>query len=187
MTVIVGYADGDRVWMGSDTLGVNGWDRKHDAGPKVIRRSLGEGQGECLIGVSGDGALLSLIRHDLVVPQSVDGPVWDDDLWAFRVAQAITALCREAEPDLMNESGKGMNACALLGMGGRLWTVATNQAWPCTDGWGSIGSGDEYALGVLHALRHVGQLGPQAAIYLAIQAACRFDIHCGGDLHCEVA
>lgn len=185
MTVVVGITDGERVWMASDTLGVNGWDQKHDAGPKIIRRAVAE-SGECLIGVSGDGALLAMIRHDLDVPCSVRGDAWDADRWAYDVARKITDLCRDAKPDVMNESGKGMNASILLGFVGRLWTIATNQAWP-VESFAAIGSGDEYAMGVMHATETVGDLRPQERLYLAVQAACRFDLHCGGDLRLETA
>lgn len=182
MTVVAGFVHEGRVWMASDSLGVNGWDQTFDAGPKVVRKVIGEG--ECLIGVSGDGVLLSLLRHDLELP--TPAMTGDLDEWAFRVACAITDLCRESKPDVMHESGKAIAASMLLGAGGRLWMVATNQAWP-VDRWAAIGSGDEYAMGVLAAVDEIDPgLGPQERLWLAVKAACRFDLHCGGDMHLEV-
>lgn len=178
MTVVVAVADGARVWMGCDTLGVNGWDQKFHVESKIVRRQVGEG--ECLFGIAGAGAVIEMFRYDLEIPD-LDGDV---DRWVYDIARSITSLCASATPPVMNEAGTGINASVILGFAGRLWSIATNEAWK-RDPWTAIGSGDEYALGVLHACEHLGDLGPQDVIYLAVQAASRFDLHCGGDLHLE--
>lgn len=52
MTIIVGYADGERVWMASDSLLTFGTQAHPEPVRKILRRPVGR-SGDALIAMSG--------------------------------------------------------------------------------------------------------------------------------------
>lgn len=90
--------------MACDSLTVDGWEMKGSIGSKIVRLEVGREQ--ALLGVSGDAQLIPMLRHGLKLEAPDPGDDADCDGWAYRVACAVTELCVEARPPVMNEDGR---------------------------------------------------------------------------------
>lgn len=175
VTTVAALVEGGSCWMACDSLTVDGWEMKGSIGSKIVRLEVGREQ--ALLGVSGDAQLIPMLRHGLKLEAPDPGDDVGCDSWAYRVACAVTELCVEARPPVMNEDGRSQRGAVLLAAAGRLWSCATNQAWR-VGSYFAIGSGDNYAMGAFHALDAVGELGP-GRLHEVIEAACAFDLHSG--------
>ncbi|RBO87040.1 hypothetical protein [Nocardia puris] len=152
MTIIAAYATDDHVVMGCDTAST------HD-GTFVFRAStakiltLTTGTGEpVLFGASGHGAILPLLRRNLVLPERPSNRYVDD--WANATAAAITKILATANPPVThNDDGAGLDGNILMAWRNRIWLVHAHEALPTHGGIAAIGSGRDLALGAMHAYR----------------------------------
>lgn len=146
MTCIVGLVDRKTVYIGADSASVAGWTRRVTRLPKVFRR------GPFLIGYTTSFRMGQLLEHSLAVPPQ--GPERDDMRYMVTVfAEHVRALLKErgvAKIEANAESGGQF----LVGYRARLYSVQTDfQVNEMSDGFDAVGSGAEYALGALSALR----------------------------------
>lgn len=180
MTCIAALARDGRIAMAGDSR-----NNVHDrpiigAAAKVRHRMTSDGKDQMLFGVSGDGALMVLVRDRLHVDEAPK-PDADPHPWADAVAIALTELALEAS--IRDQDGR-LDGSALLGWNGRLWTLTHMQAIPHPNGVAAIGSGSDYAIGVMSAL--AGQdLEPAEIVTRAVACACEHDPWCAQpiDLH----
>lgn len=177
MTTVVAFADGETVWMAADSC-VNVYDRPIVGGATKILR-LDAGDDEVLLGLAGAGGIASVLP-ELTLPMSPEEGE-SAQAWANRCAIAITKLA--VEHGLVDDGQ--MDAYLLLGWHGLLWTIVHALAIPHPDGCAALGSGEGPAMGALDALR-ICDVGPEEAVRLAVEIACRRDRHSMPPIQVEV-
>jgi ATP-dependent protease HslVU (ClpYQ) peptidase subunit len=164
MTCIVGLVEQDKVIMGADSAGSDGWILLEYGSPKLFRN------GEFLIGFTSSWRMGQLLRYSLRPP--VMAP--DADIEEYMVTEFVEAVrtCFKdggwARKDEEQESG----GCFLVGVRGRLFFVDDDyQVGTLAEGFAAVGSGQMAALGSLFTSQ-----GQPASIRVeqALRAAERF-------------
>lgn len=151
MTTIIGFTDGETVWMAADRLAVSRWEQKFElATPKIVRRYVSTPTGKdghngyALLGVSGPSAFVDLLKR-MDLPNCGE----DVDAWASAVARKFTRAATDRGKYLTDDEGRP-SGTVLLGFAGHLWEIAAGAA--CRTPWPylAVGSGDDVALGAMH-------------------------------------
>jgi len=146
MTCIVGLVERGTVYVGADSASVSGWTSRVTRLPKVFRK------GPFLIGYTTSFRMGQLLEHSLHVP--AQGKERDDMRFMVTVfVEHVRQLLKDrgmAKVEANAESGGQF----LVGYNRRLYSVQTDfQVNEMADGFDAVGSGAEYALGALAALR----------------------------------
>ena len=165
MTCIVGLVDGDRVWMGGDSAGVNGLDITVRADTKVFRN------GDCLIGFTSSFRMGQLLHYRLEIP-SRDG---DTDLFRYMVVDFVDAVrnCLKDGGYAHRSNDVETGGTFMVGLEGRLFTVQSDyQVGEAVRGYHAIGCGSDYALGSLAST--AGQ-PPEERVLKALECAELFN------------
>ena len=171
MTCIVGIRSKGKVWLGSDSIMVSGWDSTacHD---KLFR------SGPYLLACSGAPALHNVIQYDPKVLPEPKGP-----FFRHVVTKLIPAL-----RDIAKNTGQMKKAgeveqetpsTFLLAYKGYLCSVFGDfQILRPTRPWVVEGVGRSAARGALYAIYRGGRpkMVPHAQIILALEAATEFSI-----------
>lgn len=162
MTCVVGLVDKKTVYIGADSASVSGWTSRITSLPKVFRR------GPFLIGYTTSFRMGQLLEHALEVP--AQGAETNDRRYLVTVfAETVRSLLKErgvAKIEANTESGGQF----LVGYRGHLYSVQSDfQVNEMADGFDAVGSGAEYALGALAALRTMKPM-PRLKRALAISA-----------------
>ena len=165
MTCIIGVVENGNVHMAGDCAGSSEWETRKLAFPKVFRN------GELLIGVCGLPQAIHVVRYNFAPEPQPGG---DDDMKYIVnvVAGGIRSVLRVAEiiPATMTDEMPAITF--LVGYRGHLYEIDHSfQVVEWSDGFNAIGSGREYALGVLYALP---PMSPRARIDTAMSAAAPF-------------
>lgn len=169
MTCIVGIEYRDergsrRVILGGDSAGVGGWVHIHRADPKVFS------VGPYVIGFTTSFRMGQIIRYAALPEPPTDADVEVlDHFMATQFINAIRNALKEggwAQKEKEREDGGSF----LVGVrGATLYRVDSDfQVGRSLDRYQAIGSGDEIALGALHATR---DLPPEQRVTLALEAA----------------
>jgi hypothetical protein len=171
VTVVAAATDGRTVWMATDSQSSENGGRIWTV-DKLRRIPVGR-HGTSVFAAAGDHRLVPLARH-LAAPFEPD-PHSDGDCdgWAQAIAEAWTQLACEAAPPVTDDDGL-VSGYAILGYAGRIWTVMTNVADQVRDGYASIGSGGELALGILAAT----EAPLEDRVRQAVTFACRHHDGC---------
>jgi ATP-dependent protease HslVU (ClpYQ) peptidase subunit len=163
MTCIVGFVEGDTVWMGGDSAGVGGYDLTVRADQKVFRN------GQMLFGFISSFRMGQLLRYALTIPDH-DPRV---DIDKFMVTTFIDAVrdCLKTKGWASTKDGTEQGGTFLVGYAGRLFVIGSDyQVGRPRDEFSAVGCGESYALGALFATPH---LHGHERIDLALQAAER--------------
>lgn len=188
MTVIVGITDGDKVYMGSDSL-ISGENEVQSLRtPKIIKKQCYQDCGmidetnTIFIGVSGTLRGLQLLQYQWEPPiQSQDQQ--DDEYIHVNVLNSIHTLFIEYGSGLIFDNQDQHPDNFLIGYKGRLYNLDSNyQIYETNKPYAAIGSGDAYALGSLKTNDHQIYSNSEACIYYAIEAAIEFCPTCGGEI-----
>ncbi len=179
MTAIVGFADGQSVWIGGDSAGVAGHQLSVRADEKVFK------VGEFLVGFTSSFRMGQLLRHGWVPPlpnvvrngeRIVDQDV--SEFLATKFIDAVRARLKEggfAERDKEVERG----GYFVLGFRGRLFSVMSDyQVAEFADPYAAAGCGEDIALGAMFATREMKD--PEARIRIALEAAERHSAYVRG-------
>jgi ATP-dependent protease HslVU (ClpYQ) peptidase subunit len=166
MTAIVGIAEKGKVWIGGDSQATRGGTKLRLAEGKVAQN------GEFLIGTCGPHRFLNLAKHIFEPPPLVA----DADLDAFMAnefSDAWRACVRQSGQLSVEDSLESYDGMILVGVRGCLYEVdssfGTVRSLDC---YAAIGSGDNIALGALHATKG---MQPEKRIKLALEAAAKWD------------
>lgn len=172
MTTVAAVARAGWVWMAADSCN-NVHDRPIVGSAQKITRKVIDGR-PVLFGVCGAGALAQLTARRLQLPHLPTFADWQTDAplqaWAHDAASAVTDMARGH--GITRDSGV-IDGTLLMGFAGRLWTITDHQAIPQPDGIAAIGSGDELAIGALHAL--IDEVDAAWAVRRALEIACAHD------------
>lgn len=164
MTCIVGFVEGDTVWMGGDSAGVGGLDLTVRTDAKVFKN------GPMLFGFTSSFRMGQLLRYALTVPERSK----DTDIDRWMVTTFIDAVrdCLNSKGFAKKEHEQESAGTFLVGYEGRLFCVQDDyQVAIAADGFASCGCGYQVANGALFATQH---LRGRDRVLLALEAAERF-------------
>lgn len=178
MTCIVGVVEGDKVWMGGDSAGTNGWlDQVLYESPKVFRN------GDMLIGSCGSARQAQLLRYELTIPDhdpriEIEKYMVKNFIGAVRECFRAGGVCRK-EHDVDESLGH-----FLVGYKGRLFVIYEDfQVRIPKSSYDAIGCGDQIARGALFASEHVTD--GRARAEMALRASEHFSAGVRGPFHIE--
>ncbi len=146
---------------------------------KLLRLRVGRTE-EALLGVAGIHGLGDKTARGLNLPTAPDPEDDDCDSWAQAIAESLYATAADAPRKLLDPDGD-LDGSALLAHAGRLWYLTCRAVALRCGPYFAVGSGDDHALGALHAThQHAPQLAadPYASLQAAIAAACAFRADC---------
>lgn len=167
MTCIVGLVERGTVYVGADSASVAGWTSRVTRLPKVFRR------GPFLIGYTTSFRMGQLLEHALAVPPQA-ATEGDDMRFMVNVfVENARQLLKERGVSKI-ESNAESGGQFLVGYRGRLYSVQSDfQVNQMADGFDAVGSGAEYALGALAALK---SLRPVARLKKALAISSHFNM-----------
>jgi hypothetical protein len=172
MTCIAGLVDQQnaRVYIGADSAATN------DSGQQTIRVDQKIFRvGDFLFGCTSSYRMVQLLRYRLILPDYPSAPSEneEDQLFRYMATDFIDAVrkCLQEGGYAKKESEREEGGFFLAACQGRLFCVASDyQIEETIIGYNAIGSGDDVALGALHAT-HQLDLPPGQRITLALEAA----------------
>ena len=167
MTCIVGIADGNKVWMGADSMVSDGSLKAMFAEGKLWR------VGELLIGGCGDVRPEQILLHNLKLPVRPK---------AMPAAKYLVTRVVPAMSKLLSEHGmlkKGQlrgGGSMMVGYDGELYSIGCDlSVVVASDRYAAEGSGRDFALGSLHS--STGD--PAKRLTKALEAAAYHELHVG--------
>jgi ATP-dependent protease HslVU (ClpYQ) peptidase subunit len=169
MTCVVGVAHGGKVYMGADSQGSSGWDKREVLYPKVFN------VGQFLIGFTTSFRMGQLLQYQLEVK-----PQGNEDDYAYMVTAFVESvrelLKNSGWAKVENNQEEGGNF--LVGYKGRLYEIQTDMSvLEHADGFDAVGCGRKYALAAVVALK---DKDPRVRIYQALEIAELFSNGVGG-------
>jgi hypothetical protein len=178
MTCIVGFVEGNTVWMGGDSAGTN-WALDQDLydTPKVFRND------GALIGSCGSARQADLLRHVLKVPDhdprtDVTKYMVKSFIDAVRECFKAGGVCR------MHEGVEQSSGHFLVGYKGRLFVIYDDfQVRVPKLPYAAVGCADQIALGALYASDRV--TSGKERVEMALHASERFSAGVRGPFHIE--
>ncbi len=178
MTCIVGFVEGNTVWMGGDSAGTNAWlDQDLYDTPKVFRND------GALIGSCGSARQADLLRHALKVPDH-DPRV---DFGKYMVTSFIEAVrtCFKAGGVCATNNGvEQSQGDFIVGYKSQLCVIYSDfQVRIPKLQYAAVGCGDQIALGSLFSSDHIKS--GRDRISLALRASERFSAGVRGPFHVE--
>lgn len=176
MTAIIGYADGEHVWMGADSRGLDGWNSVTLTTPKIFK------VGGLLIGGSGVLRHLQILRLRLVAPDHPTG--WSDEEYiAILIADTVRACLKESDTAL-NEEVDGATTALFIGYRGKLYHMSPSLCVDsCAEQVYFMGSGGGLAGGAFMALKK--RLDIEDAMIESLMIASQFNVTTAPPFHVE--
>ena len=166
MTCIVGIKYFDRVWIGGDRLGSDGYSKEESLRPKVFYND------EYLIGYTSSFRMGDLLEH-VLEPPAYDG----SDPHRFLVRNFIPKVIKTFKDNYWFTEGKAQGGEFLLAFRDNLFKVQDDFSVLSLEET-AIGSGEIAALGSLHSTEG----DPFDRIHAAIKAADHNIVTVGGDI-----
>lgn len=176
VTIIAAALDGHQAVIGSDTRGTGSL--KADFGDKIVR--VHEVVAAGASGSYTERTWLGKGLRDALAP--VDPTNWDALLDAIEQSwDARFQWLRDRGHGKADDYGSmALPAMVLLATPGAILTLSGDgSVLVCDDDQFAIGSGDQVAMGAMHALRH---LGAEERVRAGIEAAIRYADGCGGNV-----
>jgi ATP-dependent protease HslVU (ClpYQ) peptidase subunit len=176
MTIVCAVEDANGVVMACDEQASTSNRKFQGEASKLFRN------GEYLFGTCGDIRMAQLLRYALEPPY-VD--TWDVDRHiATRFTDAVRA-CFEEGGWQRTEDGAARGGHFLVAVKGRVYEVEDNyQFFRNAEGIYTVGSGDEVAVGAMHALR---DRDPETRVRAGVEAAIAHTTGCGYGVRIEWA
>jgi len=163
MTCIVGLVHKEKVIIGGDSAGSNGYDVVIRKDPKVFRN------GPFVIGCTSSFRMIQILRFGLKPPK-IKG-----DLYRYMCTAFVDAVRKafEAGGYLQKATaGDEQGGCFIVGVNGRLFVIESDfQVGEPMGGFASVGCGDRFALGSMFA---TPDLPPKKRVKTALKAAAKF-------------
>lgn len=160
MTCIVGVEHNGAVYIGGDSAGVAGYSITVRSDQKVFRN------GPFIMGFTSSFRMGQLLRYSFQAPKL---PARDVD--RFMVTEFIDSIrnCLKDGGYMQSERGQEVGGTFLVGAAGKLYSVYSDfQVGRASDGYDSVGCGQDIALGSLHS--SVGN-PPAERVRTALKAA----------------
>ncbi len=145
MTCIIGVEHEGVVYMGADSIGLNGWAKDIIAHDKLFNRA------GMLFGCAGNPRMAQILRYQTTFMQQ--GPDHPDEEYLVREVVEKARLAFREHGFMETENGRDvMTSCFLLGYKGKLYSVENGfQLCRSARQFYALGAGDDFAMGALHA------------------------------------
>lgn len=178
MTCIVGFVEGNTVWMGGDAAGTNDWLHQDlYERPKVFRND------GALIGSCGSARQADLLLHVLKVPDH--DPRMTIEKYMVKVfIDAVRECFKAGGVGGVKEGVEQSQGHFLVGYKGSLFAIYDDyQVREPRTKYAAVGCGAQIALGALFASDHVA--GGRDRVEIALRASERFSAGVRGPFHIE--
>jgi ATP-dependent protease HslVU (ClpYQ) peptidase subunit len=181
MTIIVGYKDQGKVWMGCDSCATDG-----DGNIMTLKQQkIFKLNNQMLIGHTGGIRGRQIIEHnEWLLPYDKENHDGEDPLMQYLCTFFIDAL-NELFKDLDYSKEKIERDQYLIGIEGRLFIIdGAMQVIEFDSDYSAIGCGTNYALGSLYTSKLIyGNIPMKSVIMQALETACKFDNACSKPFH----
>lgn len=176
MTCIVGFVEGNTLWMGGDSAGVGGYSLTVRADTKVFRN------GPMLFGFTSSFRMGQLLRYALVIPDH-DPRMPTEKYMATAFVDAVReCLKTHGFAKKIYEVEEG--GTFLVGYNGRLFCIQDDyQVAEAVDRFDSVGCGHDVAKGAMFAATH---LAGKERVLAALAAAERYSAGVRAPFHVEI-
>lgn len=171
MTVIIGFIDKSKIYIGGDRLASNGHSKEEIAYPKVFKK------GKFLFGYTTSFRFGEILQYDFEPPfHSKD--IEDDR--EYMVSIFIPELRNSLENGKYSASDAyGKSGVAIIGYKGRLYTLQDDWCLlEYSSGVHTIGAGAEYAVGAMSVLKDL-DMPTENKIRKAIQITSEYCVSVG--------
>lgn len=159
MTCVIGLVRGGNVWMGADSLYLNGWHRIRTPRPKIFRK------GGLLIGSENSQRVSDIVEYNLVLPE--DSGKSPGEYLGSAFIPALRA-CLAEHGGLKDGQ---MEAVLMIGYRGGLFIIGEDFTLSeIATSYEAIGAGAKYAMGYLYAMEKTC-LSPERLIEQALSCA----------------
>lgn len=177
MTCIVGIETSDGVIIGGDSAGTGGYSQTIRADQKVW--NCGEND-EWVYGFTSSFRMGQLLRYTLTAPLSRYEVDRDDQeaQYKWMSTDFIDAVrkCLKSGGYAKIDSGVEEGGCFLVGWRGTLYVIESDfQVGRSVDGFNAVGSGQDLALGALHATRQPKDMPAAERVSMALDAAATYN------------
>ena len=133
--------------------------------PKIFSK------GEFLFGIAGTVANSQVLSHGFAIPPIVEG----QDHMTYLVSEFAPAFrkkLKELGLSKIRDGQEDVGLNFLMGFRGRLFDFSGDLSFTeCVEGYDAVGSGEEFALGVLHSYQNDKKSKPENIIQKALEAA----------------
>ena len=185
MSCVVGLMFEGEVWMGGDSYGSIKGVSYPGCLPKFCRRAEPNGA-EMLLGGCGTDRFNNAMRYNLQIPAFSEG----DDIHRYLncdFTDAIRASLRNAGLVKVEDGQEYHENSLLLAFKGALYYMGSDFNFTSTPSrdFLVIGSGEDFAMGALHAGLHLTKLSAQAIVTSALQAASSLGTTVAPPFHVE--
>jgi ATP-dependent protease HslVU (ClpYQ) peptidase subunit len=166
MTCIIGLVEHETVSIGADSLAITGCVEQQLTSPKVFFCK----ERACLIGYSGTVRMANLLQHQFVPPEH-PAMMSTEKYLATLFVDGLRATLKEAGTAAKTNEQEVATGSLLVGYRGRLYKIGYDYGlMESAAGFDAVGSGEEVALGAIHATQGM-DLPPLTRIRLALEAA----------------
>lgn len=164
MTCIIGVEHEGVVYMGADSIGLNGWAKDVIAQDKLFKR------GAMLFGCAGNPRMAQILRYQTFFAQQKQSQSDEEYIVCEVIEKARLAFKEYGYTE--SENGREMGASFLLGYKGRLYSVENSfQLCRSARKMYATGAGDDFALGALFATLKQFETWTEVAITEGIKHA----------------
>jgi len=164
MTCIVGVEHEGVVYMGADSIALNGWAKDVIAQDKLFKRA------GMLFGCAGNPRMAQLLRYQTTFAPQKKGQS-DEEYIVCEVIEKARLTFKEYGYT-ETENGREMGANFLLGYNGKLYSVENSfQLCRSARMMYAMGAGDDFALGALYSILKQFETWTEVAITQAIKHA----------------
>lgn len=166
MTCIVGIEKAGQVWIGGDSAGLSGLDKKIREDSKVFKL-----KDDVLFGFTTSFRMGQLLHFSLEIPRQT---VKDD--YRYLCTDFINAVrnCLEKGGFAQIKENRETGGTFLLGYKGKLYSVDSDfQVGRVIVGFDACGCGENYALGSLYTTKDL-KFSPKENLLKALEAAAQF-------------
>lgn len=173
MTCIVGIAHDGVVTLGADSAGTSGYDRTIRKDRKVFTN------GQLIFGFTSSFRMGQLLEFHLSPPPINEG----QEAYNYAVKSLIPAIRLTLSDGgwAGKNNGRDEGGVFLVGFRGRLFRIDSDfQVGESIAGVESVGCGEAYALGAMHALR---EAEPMVRLQAGLDAAALFSAGVAGPFH----
>lgn len=171
MTCIVGMAHEGSVIIGADSAGADGWlNRRIRSDRKVFTN------GHLIFGFTSSFRMGQLLQFELTPPPVIEGQA----PYEYAVKALVPAIRRTLREGgwIKTERGHDEGGLFLVGFRGHLFRIDGDfQVGESTEAYESVGCGDCYAMGAMHAAH---ALAPKDRLLAGLEAAAKFSAGVAG-------
>ena len=166
MTCIIGWIEGNKVWIGGDSAGVGGLKIRTRADEKVFKN------GEMLFGYTSSFRLGQLLRYSLELPEQSKKKD-DYEYMCTDFIDAVSEMLKKKNYAEISDN-KMKIGFFLVGYKGNLYEIESDlQVAKPTLNYEAVGCGADIAMGALHSLNSF-KMKPKERITKALEAAAEF-------------